>query len=76
MYARYPYLIYYTTHDKILNELGFSIAGDLTACSLIRTFTIIKTIKSTEIYAEIIDELSKYDVVSLCSVEIIRHLLT
>ena len=29
-----------------LNELGFSIAEDLTAYSLIRTFTIIKTIKS------------------------------
>ena len=29
-----------------LNELGFSIAGNLTAYSLIRTFTIIKTIKS------------------------------
>ncbi len=29
-----------------MNELGFSIAEDLTAYSLIRTFTIIKTIKS------------------------------
>ena len=29
-----------------LNELGFGIAEDLTAYSLIRTFTIIKTIKS------------------------------
>ena len=29
-----------------LNELGFSIAENLTAYSLIRTFTIIKTIKS------------------------------
>ncbi len=29
-----------------LNELGFSIAEDLTTYSLIRTFTIIKTIKS------------------------------
>ena len=29
-----------------MNELGFSIAEDLTAYTLIRTFTIIKTIKS------------------------------
>jgi len=29
-----------------LNELGFSIAEDLTTYSLIRTFTIIRTIKS------------------------------
>jgi len=29
-----------------LNELGFSVAEDLTVYSLIRTFTIIKTIKS------------------------------
>ena len=29
-----------------LNELGFSIAEDLTTYSLIRTFTIIKTINS------------------------------
>ena len=29
-----------------LNELGFSIAEDLTTYSLIRTFTIIRTIES------------------------------
>ena len=29
-----------------MNELGFSVAEDLTAYSLIRTFTIIRTIKS------------------------------
>ncbi len=29
-----------------MNELGFSIAEDLTAYSLIRTFTMIRTIKS------------------------------
>ena len=34
------------TMAESLNELGFNIAERLTAYSLIRTFTIIKTIKS------------------------------
>ena len=36
----------YNLMTESLNELGFSIAEDLTAYSLIRTFTIIRTIKS------------------------------
>ena len=36
----------YDIMTESLNELGFSIAENLTAYSLIRTFTIIRTIKS------------------------------
>ncbi len=47
MKVRYPVFgLLHNLMTESLNELGFSIAEDLTAYSLIRTFTIIRTIKS------------------------------